>query len=112
MSSPPSARRAVSAIDEVTPLLAASDAVQANGAKEHAPLAPQAPEHDDREDDTPLPKSQIFLLCYARMIEPIAFFTIFPFINQMIWETGNLEQEDVGFYSGLIVNYLFFLNWK
>jgi hypothetical protein len=108
MSSSPSTQRAVSAIDEVTPLLAASDTVQPSDAKGYAPLAPQAPEHDDREDDTPLPKSQIFLLCYARMVEPIAFFTIFPFINKMIWETGNLDQEDVGFYSGLIVYYPYF----
>lgn len=54
------------------------------------------------EDETPLPGWQIFLLCYARMIEPIAFFGIFPFINKMIWETGGLEESDVGFYSGLI----------
>lgn len=56
------------------------------------------------EDDKPLPKLQIFLLCYARMIEPIAFFAIFPFINTMIWETGDLDKADVGFYSGLIVS--------
>ncbi len=53
---------------------------------------------------------QILLLCYARMIEPIAFFGIFPFVNKMIQETGNLEEADVGFYSGLIVSFL--LNWQ
>lgn len=58
------------------------------------------PHHN--EEDKPLPKLQIFLLCYARMIEPIAFFGIFPFINKMIFETGT-DEEDVGFYSGLIV---------
>lgn len=60
------------------------------------------PSHQ-HEDDKPLPKLQIFLLCYARMIEPIAYFGIFPFINIMIWETGGLSKADVGFYSGLIV---------
>lgn len=55
------------------------------------------------EDDKPLPKLQIFWLCYARAIEPIAFFGIFPFINEMIWRTGDLKKSDVGFYSGLIV---------
>jgi hypothetical protein len=59
------------------------------------------PSHDD--DDKPLPKLQIFLLCFARMIEPIAYFGIFPFINTMIWQAGNLKKADVGFYSGLIV---------
>lgn len=50
----------------------------------------------------PLPKTQIFLLCYARMMEPIAFFCIFPFIAQMVQDNGNLPESDVGFYSGLI----------
>lgn len=59
---------------------------------------------EEEEDDTPLPKMQIFLLCYARLVEPIAFFSIFPFINKMIWETGNLDEADVGFYAGLIVS--------
>ena len=54
-------------------------------------------------DNRPLPKAQIFVLCYARLIEPIAFFSIFPFVNQMIWETSHLNEADVGFYSGLIV---------
>ncbi|KAH7381914.1 major facilitator superfamily transporter [Cadophora sp. MPI-SDFR-AT-0126] len=53
-------------------------------------------------DHTPLPKLQIFVLCFARMIEPIAFFGIFPFINKMIKETGNIKEANVGFYSGFI----------
>lgn len=50
----------------------------------------------------PLPKGQIALLCYARMMEPIAFFSIFPFIAQMVQRNGNLPDSDVGFYSGII----------
>ncbi|KAF4439175.1 hypothetical protein F53441_12650 [Fusarium austroafricanum] len=50
----------------------------------------------------PLPKLQVLLLCYARVMEPIAFFSIFPFIAQMVQENGNLPKSDVGFYSGLI----------
>jgi hypothetical protein len=57
-------------------------------------------------DHTPLPKLQIFVLCFARMIEPIAFFGIFPFINKMIKETGNIKEADVGFYTGFIVRIL------
>lgn len=49
-----------------------------------------------------LPKLQIFLLCFARTMEPIAFFAIFPFIGQMVQRNGNLAESDVGFYSGLI----------
>lgn len=107
MSSHPSLETAEPAVDEVTPLLTAPNTAQPAQAKEEAPLAAQDAYHDDREDDTPLPKIQIFLLCYARLVEPIAFFGIFPFINKMIWETGNLKEEDVGFYTGLIVSWLF-----
>ncbi|KAI5465393.1 major facilitator superfamily domain-containing protein [Mariannaea sp. PMI_226] len=53
-------------------------------------------------DEVPLPKLQLFLLCYARMTEPIAFFCIFPFIAQMVQDNGHLPDTDVGFYSGLI----------
>ena len=56
----------------------------------------------DNPSDKPLPKLQIFLLCYARMMEPIAFFSIFPFIAQMVARNGHLPDSDVGFYSGLI----------
>ena len=92
-----------SAIDEATPLLAASGAGPTAQANEE-PLIHEAAtkDHDDDDDDKPLPKFQILLLCYARLVEPIAFFSIFPFINQMIWEIGHFKQADVGFYSGLI----------
>ena len=91
----------ISAADEATPLLAASSAGPTTQANEE-PLvkhpSPAAPEDEDK----PLPMGQIALLCYARLIEPIAFFSIFPFVNQMIRDTGNLDERDVGFYSGLI----------
>jgi hypothetical protein len=57
----------------------------------------------EEDEDQPLPKLQIFLLSCCRFIEPIAFFSIFPFINQMIEETGGVDEKRVGFYSGLIV---------
>lgn len=95
------------AADETTPLLVASQA---------GPTAPNDQTDgtlnecsvDTDDDDTPLPKIQIALLCYSRLVEPIAFFCIFPFINEMIYRTGNLDQKDVGFYTGLIVRLLQF----
>jgi hypothetical protein len=54
------------------------------------------------QPDRPLPERQILLLCFARMMEPIAFFSIFPFIAQMVQRNGQLPESDVGFYSGLI----------
>ncbi|KAL3420317.1 major facilitator superfamily transporter [Phlyctema vagabunda] len=93
-----------SARDETTPLLAASAAGPTTQSNEEPLLhaQPNGNNTGDDEDNTPLPRAQIFLLCYARIVEPIAFFCIFPFINQMIFDTGKVDQADVGFYSGLI----------
>lgn len=107
-SSPHSLRddRPGSEADETTALLAVSKADPSIPANEGAIVSETNPSGASPEDDEdkPLPRTQIFLLCYARLVEPIAFFSIFPFINQMIWETGGLEEADVGFYSGLIVS--------
>jgi hypothetical protein len=54
------------------------------------------------EEETPAPRAQIFLLCYTAVVEPIAFFGIFPYINFMIEKVGNVPKDEVGFYSGLI----------
>jgi hypothetical protein len=92
-----------SAGGETTPLLASS-AGRANGGRWLQTTTTPRKDDEDDDDDKPLPIGQIFLLCYARLVEPIAFFSIFPFINKMIFETGDLEEVDVGFYSGLIVS--------
>jgi hypothetical protein len=102
---------------ETTPLLAE---VEPQPIDESATLGESSANHnnesttdgDDNEDndaeaeeDEPLPYKQIVILCCARLVEPIGFFCIFPFVNQMIQETGNLDEADVGFYSGLIVSH-------
>lgn len=84
---------------------------------EPLPIAePASPsqQHDNQNDDisetqqeneaeeTPGSRSQIFLLCYTAVVEPIAFFGIFPYINFMIEKVGHVPKEEVGFYSGLI----------
>lgn len=94
-------KKGKSIADETTPLLVATEAVPTVPSGEEPPVY----EGSSGEDDKPLPKLQIALLCYARLVEPIAFFSIFPFINKMIEETGNLDEADVGFYGGLIVCY-------
>jgi hypothetical protein len=89
--------------DEVTPLLAKSTTGPTAGPRwDESPLLPK-PNRESCEEEKPLPKLQIFFLCFARLVDPISFFCIFPFVNQMIYETGNVNEEDVGFYSGLIV---------
>ena len=88
------------AVNEITPLLAESE--EGSVAQANTPLS-SVQELPDSDNDKALPKTQIFFLCYARLFESIAFYLIFPFINQMIWEVGDVEEANVGFYSGLIV---------
>ncbi|KAJ5482372.1 hypothetical protein N7475_001184 [Penicillium sp. IBT 31633x] len=57
---------------------------------------------DGTVEEKPLPKLQILLLCYARVVEPLAFFSIFPYVSQMVQDNGNVIDSDIGFYSGLI----------
>jgi hypothetical protein len=79
----------VSNVDEVTPLLyPSSEEVQRK--------------HNNEDDEPPLPFRQIALLCYCRTVEPVAYFSIFPYINEMIRKTG-VDEADVGFYSGWVV---------
>ncbi|KLU84326.1 hypothetical protein MAPG_03370 [Magnaporthiopsis poae ATCC 64411] len=52
--------------------------------------------------DDRIPKAQVFWLCVARLVEPIAFFSIFPYISEMVKHNGGLADADVGFYNGLI----------
>lgn len=87
--------------DETTPLLTEI---------EPEPILPgdDGVESDREVDDAdeqpvePLPRLQVFLLCFTSVAAPIAFFSIFPYINFMIERVGNVKKEDVGFYSGLI----------
>ncbi|KDQ16314.1 hypothetical protein BOTBODRAFT_31015 [Botryobasidium botryosum FD-172 SS1] len=52
---------------------------------------------------TPLPKLQLFTLCFARLVDPIAMTQIFPYINQMIEDLHVTDDPSrVGFYSGVV----------
>lgn len=86
---------------EQTRLLATGDAAPSNEAIEQARDGDGGAERGN-VDDKPLPVWQIAALCYARWVEPVAFFSIIPYINQMTQENGHLDEVDVGFYSGLI----------
>jgi len=70
-------------------------------ATEQTPLLAVAAAAAD-DDDKPLPRAQIALLCYARLVEPVAFFSIFPYVSEMAKRNGHLAVEDVGFYAGVI----------
>ncbi|KAG9091161.1 hypothetical protein FS749_016749 [Ceratobasidium sp. UAMH 11750] len=58
---------------------------------------------NDGGERTPLPVRQLFVLCLMRFAEPISFSVIFPFINQMIEESGvTNDPKAIGYYSGLV----------
>lgn len=86
---------------ERTPLLATGDVAPIADPADGDDTAEDGDEEEE-DDGQPLPKWQIFWLCLARTLEPMAFFSIFPYINQMTQENGHLAHTDVGFYSGLI----------
>lgn len=95
------------AVDEITPLLANSAAGPTAGPQGNEDALTRKSTNATtatEDDEKPLPKLQIFFLCFARLVDPVAFFCIFPFVNEMIYETGNINEADVGFYSGLIVS--------
>jgi len=95
--------------DESSPLLGGSARAAAHdrchGGSSGRGDTTDAVDHNDdagTDDDRVFPTRQILLLCFARMMEPIAFFSIFPFIAQMVERNGKLPESDVGFYSGVI----------
>ncbi|KAG6370555.1 major facilitator superfamily domain-containing protein [Boletus reticuloceps] len=51
---------------------------------------------------TPLPKAQLGALFAVRIVDPIAYQQIFPYINQLLADLRVAEPEQVGFYSGLV----------
>ena len=76
---------------ECTPLLATSEDAPAPG--------PSVPiEHPE---DRPLPTGQLLLLCFARLTEPVAFFSIFVYVNEFVYETG-IPRAQCGWYTGFI----------
>ncbi|KAK4495258.1 hypothetical protein PRZ48_013587 [Zasmidium cellare] len=97
----------IEAADEATPLLLAPE----SGPTSNGPATSNAKPTDydtiphdapQEAEEKPMPYIQILLLCYASLAEPVAYFAIFPFINEMIARTGGVPEDNVGFWSGLI----------
>ena len=52
---------------------------------------------------TPLPKAQLATLCAIRLVDPIAFTQIFPYVNEMMERLHLTDDPNkIGFYSGLV----------
>ena len=60
-------------------------------------------EPNTKKSPTPLPKAQLAALFAVRIIDPIAYQQIFPYINQLLVDLRIAEPERVGFYSGVVV---------
>jgi len=101
------------AADEATPLLTAPDTAGGKAVHGNGSLNGDAPKSTGSEDtsndsspatddEKPLPYMQILVLCYASLVEPVAYFSIFPYINEMVERTGDQDVENVGFWVGMI----------
>jgi len=54
---------------------------------------------------TPIPKLQLAALCLVRLLEPIGFTQLFPYINEMVVKLKLIDDPSkVGFVSGLVVS--------
>jgi len=55
---------------------------------------------------TPIPKLQLAALCLVRLLEPIGFTQLFPYINEMVVNLNMIDDPSkVGFVSGLVVSH-------
>jgi predicted MFS family arabinose efflux permease len=96
---------------ETTPLLNASGRIDRSETvsigSSHATKSPQtseppSPSTTQPDDEKPFPLNQILILCYASVVEPIAYFIIFPYISEMVERVGGEETENVGYWVGTI----------
>jgi len=54
---------------------------------------------------TPIPKLPLAALCILRLLEPIGFTQLFPYINEMLVNLNIVDDPSkVGFVSGLVVS--------
>jgi hypothetical protein len=58
-----------------------------------------------RHGVTPLPKAQLATLCAVRLVDPIMFTQIFPYVNEMMDHLRLTDDRSkTGLYSGLVVS--------
>jgi hypothetical protein len=55
---------------------------------------------------TPLPKFQLFIVFLIQFAEPVTASVIYPFINQLVRETGVTggDERKTGYFAGIIVS--------
>ncbi|KAI0781048.1 MFS general substrate transporter [Trametes elegans] len=66
-------------------------------------LENQKSARDDSLRPTPLRKAELATLCAVRLVDPIAFTQIFPYVNEMMDHLHLTDDPSkIGFYSGLV----------
>lgn len=61
---------------------------------------------------TPVPKLQLAVLCLLRMLEPIGFTQLFPYVNEMVVKLNIVDDPSkAGFVSGLVVSNRLSMRW-
>jgi predicted MFS family arabinose efflux permease len=101
-------------VTETTPLLhdsvgddtsktTSTDPLNGHVAKQSQKPDASSPHTDHATDEEkPFPRFQVLILCYASIVEPVAFFNIFPYINEMVERIGHQLPENVGYWTGTI----------
>ncbi|KAH7929785.1 MFS general substrate transporter [Leucogyrophana mollusca] len=57
----------------------------------------------EKPKPTPLPKGQLAALCTVRLVDPIAFTQLFPYVNEFMNDLHLTDDPSkIGFYSGLV----------
>ncbi|KAF9061696.1 major facilitator superfamily domain-containing protein [Rhodocollybia butyracea] len=85
-----------------------SDLSESSTTTETTPLLNNV--HNDPEDQepldkeaTPLPMLQLLIVCFIRIMDPISFTQIFPYVNEFItFLKVTDDRSQTGFYSGLV----------
>jgi hypothetical protein len=64
-------------------------------------------ESEEKEPNTPL-AGQLAVLCFLRLLDPLNFTQIFPYINQFLADLhASQDASRIGLYSGLVVRTTF-----
>lgn len=78
--------------------MASSDATETSPLLQHSHVEAQAV-----VSPTPLPKGQFAALCAVRLVDPIAFTQLFPYVNDFMNDLHVTDDPSrIGFYSGLV----------
>lgn len=92
-------------VDERSPLLPESTPSTASSSSSLRRYNPQNSLQDVTGPRKSIPKSQIIVLLALALSEPVTNTVIYPFVNQLIEETGITKGNygKVGYYAGIIV---------